>query len=101
MTYFTTVLLSLFALSAVTRALPFFLAKYMSPRINQLGKLLPAYIMLLLVIYEIGVNNIVQTPHAWQAWLALTGLTLFHLWRRNTLQSLFVGTSLYLLLLAF
>ena len=100
MTYYGSTLLSLFALSVVTRALPFFLADYMSPRINQLGKLLPAYIMMLLVIYEVGPANIMAPPYAWQAWAALLGMTLFHLWRRNTLFSLCVGTSLYLLLLS-
>lgn len=99
MSYYTSVLIALFLLSAITRALPFFVGKYMSARINQLGKLLPAYIMLLLVIYEINIDNIITKPYAWPAFVALGILTAIHLWRRNTLLSLFVGTASYLLLL--
>ena len=100
MSYYTTVLVALFLLAVITRALPFFIGKYMSPRINQLGKLLPAYIMLLLVIYEMNIIKIIVPPHDWPAFAALFILTVIHLWRRNTLLSLFIGTLSYLLFLS-
>lgn len=97
---FWLVILSLFFLSVVTRALPFLVANYMGERFNRLGKYLPAYIMMLLVVYEINPATMHTYPYAIPALLSLTLLTLVHLWRRNSLISLMVGTFSYITLLS-
>ena len=101
MNYYLTVTISLCLLSLITRALPFFFGKWMTPRLNQLGKLLPAYIMLLLVLYEVGLDKLTTPPFAWPALSALGILTLVHLWRRNALITIALGTISYLILTHF
>lgn len=96
--YYWLVTISLSLLIILTRFLPFLMARFMTERLNRLGKFLPAYIMLLLVIYEIDINSMIQPPYALPAWLALSILLAIHLWLRNTLVSLFIGTLSYLII---
>jgi branched chain amino acid efflux pump len=96
-THFWLVTFSLSVVIIITRALPFLFAKIMTNRFNQLGKFLPAYIMMLLVIYEINLNKLSSPPYGLPAFCALSLLTLTHLLLRNTFVSLCVGTTSYLL----
>lgn len=98
MSYFWQITLVLSAVIISTRSLPFVFAKFMGQRFNEIGRLLPAYIMLLLVIYEIGLKNFTTPPYALPAIIALGLLTLVHWWLRNTFVSLFVGTACYMAL---
>ncbi|KTD13998.1 branched-chain amino acid transporter AzlD [Legionella israelensis] len=96
--YYWLVTISLSLLIIVTRSLPFLMARFMTKRLNELGKYLPAYIMLLLVIYEIDIQTIIRPPYAITAWLALSILLAIHLWLRNTLLSIFIGTLSYIII---
>lgn len=97
-TYYWVITIALCALIIVTRMLPFFIGRYMSAHFNQAGKLLPAYIMLLLVIYEMDISTLTVPPYGVPAFLSLGGLLIVHLIFRMTLLSLVTGTVLFLLL---
>lgn len=96
--YFWQITLALSFTIIVTRSFPFVFARFMKEHFNEIGRLLPAYIMLLLVIYEIGLHSFTIPPYGLSALIALTLLTLVH-WRfRNTFLSLIVGTVCYIML---
>lgn len=84
------------------RALPFvcFGGKRGAPRlVLALGRTLPAAIMAALVVYCLkGVPYGTFEAGAAQL-LAATAVVALHLWRRNTLLSIGVGTALYMLLI--
>ncbi|VEG90143.1 branched-chain amino acid transporter permease [Legionella spiritensis] len=80
----------------ITRGLPFLFASYMKDNFNKIGKLLPAYIMLLLVIYEIDIRSFTHPPYGLPAIFSLLFLTVIHLWLRNTFVSLATSTVLYI-----
>ena len=83
-----------------TRWGPFFFASLLQrvKMIESIGKQLPAYIMMLLLIYEIKLNSFLSWPYALPEMLALTVIICVHLWLRQVLFSMFVGTLTYLLL---
>ncbi len=56
-----TIVLSLVII--ITRALPFMFSNLMSAQFTHIGKLLPGYIMLCLVIYEIDPKSFLHTPY--------------------------------------
>ena len=91
--------------SAVTlalRALPFvfFGGKGgVPPRIARLGRMLPPAIMAALVVYCLkGVPFGSFADGAYQL-VAGAVVVLVHLWKRNTLLSIAVGTAAYMLLI--
>ena len=91
--------------SAVTlflRALPFvfFGGKGgVPPRIERLGRALPPAIMAALVVYCLrGVLFGSLADGAYQL-IAGAVVVLVHLWKRNTLLSIAVGTAAYMLLI--
>lgn len=94
--YLWQVIFALFLLVVATRSLPFLFARFMNENLNEVGKLLPPYIMLLLVIYEIDLYTLVKPPYGIPAFSALLLLTLIHLWLRNTFVSLIVATGAYI-----
>ncbi len=91
--------LALFLMIIVTRALPFFFSRILqnNETLRTIGGYLPAYIMLLLVIYEVGIKKFTHYPFAIPAIVALSLLTVVHWWKRQMLLSILVGTSVYLL----
>lgn len=95
--YYWSITLALCTLIIITRMLPFFIGRYISADFNKTGKLLPAYIMLLLVIYEMDISTLTVPPYGMPAFLSLGGLLVVHLLFRITLLSLFTGTALFLL----
>jgi len=101
MNYYWQVTLSLTILVILTRIFPFMMADIMSERMNKLGKLLPAHIMLLLVLYEINIGSFFHSPYAIPAILALVIVLIVQTWLRNTLISIFVGSAVYLGLIHF
>lgn len=96
--HYILITVSLCALSVLTRVFPFWMAKFMTENFNKMGKLLPAYIMLLLVIYEINPETITTPPYGLPALMALIVVTLMHVWFRNTLITLAIGTTSFMFL---
>lgn len=98
MSEFWVVTSCLFVLSVVTRALPFVMKDLITPRIDKLGKRLPAFIMMLLVVYEVNLNKIIEPPFGIPAFGALCLVVIVQLYFRKTFLSLFIGTIFYLIL---
>ena len=103
----TKTLLTLLVIAFVTAALRFlpflvFGGKLKTPKIiEKLGKTLPFAIMGILVIYCLKSTNFT----AFSGWLppliACAVTALLHIWKRNTLLSIVVGTVSYMLLIQF
>ena len=83
------------------RALPFavFSSKKPTPKfIRYLGAALPAAIFGMLVVYCLKGVSLLSAPHGMPELIAIAAVVGIHLWRRNTLLSIFSGTVIYMLL---
>ena len=103
-----TYLLALIAVAAVvtaaTRFLPFLIfgnGKKTPPIIVYLGKVLPYAIMGMLVVYCMKSVSFVNAPFGLPELIACAAVALLHIWKRNTLLSIAVGTIGYMLLVQF
>jgi len=85
----------------LSRELPFLLfrSREIPSSILYLGKVLPMAIMSILVLYCIKDTAFDQPVHCLPQLIALTLVTLLHLWKRNTTLSILVGTVCYMVLL--
>ena len=84
-----------------TRFLPFliFNEHRKTPElILYLGKVLPCAIMGMLVVYCLKDVAVLQFPHGIPELLGIAVVALLHLWKRNTLLSIGVGTVFYMIL---
>lgn len=88
------------------RALPFIVfggGKQMPERVKRVADLLPAAIMAVLIIYcikgEVLAVTTGITANAIGALVALVCVVAVHLWKRNTLVSIAVGTVVYMVLI--
>ena len=87
--------------TAGTRFLPFLLfgGKKKTPElITQLGKVLPCAIMGMLVVYCMKDVRPLQPPYGIPELLGCIAVALLHIWKRNSLLSIGVGTVFYMLL---
>lgn len=85
----------------ITRFLPFILfsGERKLPRvIEDLGKLLPPAMMALLVVYSLRSVDVFSGSHGLPELIAVAVTAGMHLWRRNTLLSILLGTAVYMLL---
>ncbi|MDX2346590.1 MAG: AzlD domain-containing protein [Legionella sp.] len=101
MNYYTfTIVVSLFFLSIATRILPFLFTAQLSDnaRMKSLGRKLTAYIMLLLVIYEVNPVSFEAYPFGLPAILSLCLVIFTHLFFKNPLLSMVLGTASFVLL---
>lgn len=73
-----------------------------TPRfVAYLGVVLPYAIMGMLVVYCLKSVNILMFPYGLPELIACVLVALSHLWKRNTLFSILVGTVAYMLLVQF
>lgn len=89
------------AVTFLTRALPFLLfdrGEAPPKLVLYLGRVLPPAIIAMLIVYCLrGVSF--ASPGGWiPQLLSVAAVTALHLWRRNTLLSIFGGTALYMFL---
>lgn len=85
----------------ITRFLPFLLfpdSKPVPKVVEYLGRTLPAAMMGLLVVYCLRNVDIAAAPHGIPELIALAAVTALHVWKRNVLLSIGVGTALYMVL---
>ncbi len=85
----------------IIRAIPFvaFGGKREVPvTVTYLGKVLPPAIMVILVIYCIKGIHLLSGSHGIPELLSIAVVTALHVWKRNTLLSIAVGTILYMIL---
>lgn len=90
--------------TAITRFLPFLLfpeSKQPPKLIEDLSRLLPPAMMGLLVIYCLKGVDLTSAAQWLPQLLGVAVTAAVHLWRRNTLLSIAVGTALYMILVQF
>jgi len=86
----------------ITRFTPFLLFGKMEklpPIIEYLGKVLPAAMMGLLVVYCFKDMNFTNTHELVPSLVATVSIVAIHLWKRNTIASISIGTAVYMILL--
>lgn len=100
----TYLILSILVIAAVTAALRFipfavFSANRKTPEIIvYLGKFLPYAIMAMLVVYCLKSVSLLAAPFGLPELIGVLVVVLLHIWKRNTLLSIAVGTACYMLL---
>ncbi len=88
----------------LTRFLPFLLFPAGKPTpkyIQYLGKVLPAAVFGMLVIYCLKEVNILSGNHGIPELMGIMVVVLLHLWKRQMLLSIAGGTIVYMLLVQF
>ena len=88
----------------VTRFTPFliFPDHREPPRfVTYLGKVLPAAVIGLLVIFCLKGISLLQAPYGIPELISVVCVVLLYLWKRNSLLSIGVGTVLYMILIQF
>ncbi len=91
-------------ITAAIRFMPFALFPEGRKRpefITYLGTVLPYAIIGMLVIYCFKDTNFLQYPHGIPAVIAGVSVVLLHIWKSNTLLSVFGGTAIYMILINF
>ena len=87
--------------TAALRFIPFavFSANRKTPEIIvYLGKFLPYAIMAMLVIYCLKSVSLLAAPFGLPELIGVLVVVLLHVWKRNTLLSIAVGTACYMML---
>ncbi|MBN2403899.1 MAG: AzlD domain-containing protein [Spirochaetes bacterium] len=83
-----------------TRLFPFvFLKKNPGPAIEFFEKNIPPMIMLILVVYCLKEINWVVVPFGIPEILCIILTSILHIWKGNSILSIFSGTILYMLLI--
>lgn len=88
----------------LTRFLPFLLfpAGKSTPKyIRYLGKVLPAAVFGLLVIYCVRNVSVLEGSHGIPELISIAAVAALHLWKKNIFLSIAVGTILYMVLVQF
>jgi len=88
----------------ILRVLPFILFKENAPTpkiITDLGKYLPYAIMAMLVVYCLKEVTPISYPYGIPELISVAAVVLLHIWKRNTLLSIAIGTACYMLLVQF
>ena len=94
-------ILAVAAGTQLTRWLPFWLFpenKEPPPVVAYLGRVLPAAVMGLLVVYCLKGVAWLSAPHGAPELLAILAVVLLHRWKGNVLLSIAGGTALYMAL---
>lgn len=87
--------------TAATRFLPFLVFgenRKTPPIIEYLGKVLPFAIMGMLVVYCMKDVSFLTVPFGVPELLGCAAVALLHIWKRNSLLSIGVGTVFYMVL---
>ena len=98
-------LASIFVMAAVTfltRALPFILFGRgdSAPKVVlYLGRVLPPAVIGMLVIYCLKNVSVLAVPFGLPEFIAVAVVIVLHVWKRNNLLSIGVGTALYMFLI--
>lgn len=99
---YNVILIAVMALVTMsTRFLPFLLfreGKETPKLITYLGAVLPCAIMGMLVVYCLKDVQILQAPYGLPELLGILIVAVLHIWKRNSLLSIGVGTVSYMLL---
>ena len=81
------------------RFLPFIIFRKETPEyISYLGRVLPAALIGMLVIYCLKDTSFTEAPHGIPELIAAGIVVLLQAWKRNSLLSILSGTVIYMLL---
>lgn len=85
----------------IMRGLPYLLfTKRQPPKVvTYLGKVLPASIMVILVVYCLRNSQFTSYPYGAAEIISVFIVVIMQLWRKNTLVSIFAGTVCYMVLI--
>lgn len=101
----TLIMIGAVALGTIlTRFLPFILFpdnKETPKYIVYLGSVLPYAIIGLLVVYCLKGISITTLPFALPEFISITCIIILHIWKRNTLLSIGMGTVVYMVMVQF
>lgn len=84
-----------------TRALPFLIfgrKKELSPMIRFLGNALPAAVIAILIVYCVRNTEFLVPASLLPQLISIVVVVLLHVWKRNNLLSIGVGTICYMVL---
>lgn len=108
MNYTTTQLFAFLSIVAIgtllTRSLPFLLfpeKKIIPKHIKYLADILPYTIIGMLVVYCLKDISFTQSPNGIPEIVSILVIVTLHLWKKNTLLSIGVGSLLYMILLQY
>ena len=96
-----TIILAVAAGTQITRWLPFWMFpenKEPPAVVTYLGRVLPAAVMGLLVVYCLKDVAWLTVPHGLPEAIAIAVILLLHRWKSNVLVSIAGGTAVYMLL---
>ena len=96
------IILAMALTTFATRAVPFFIfpkGKETPKTIQYLGKVLTPAVIGMLVVYCLKNTNVLQAPHGIPEFIAVVAVVILHIWKRNNLISIGVGTVLYMVLI--
>lgn len=85
----------------VTRAIPFLIfrkGKEIPETVKYLGRVLPPAVIGMLVVYCLKSVSVASFPFGLPELIAITVVVVLHVWKRNNLLSIGVGTVLYMFL---
>jgi branched-subunit amino acid transport protein AzlD len=88
--------------TVITRFLPFILFpsnRMTPPYILYLGRVLPYAVMGLLVVFCLKDVSLAIAPHGIPEGLAMLSILGLHIWRKNVLLSIGLGTVIYMALI--
>ena len=86
--------------TAALRFLPFVIFREHTPKyIVYLGKVLPAAIIGMLVIYCLKDVNLMAVPFGIPELIAVAGVVALQAWKRNSILSILGGTVVYMVLI--
>lgn len=86
----------------LTRLIPFLFFpkdRPIPPMVQYLGRVLPPAVIGMLVIYCLKNVSVVTFPFGLPELIAVAVVILLHIWKRNNLLSIGVGTVLYMFLI--
>lgn len=89
------------ATTFATRAVPFLIfpkGKEIPKVVRYLGRVLTPAVIGMLVVYCLKNTTVLQAPYGLPEFLAVVAVVALHLWKRNNLLSIGVGTVFYMFL---
>lgn len=96
-----TIILLVAVTTFATRVVPFLVfpkGKEIPKTIEYLGKVLTPAVIGMLVVYCLKDTQILAAPHGIPEAIAVLVVLVLHIWKRNNLLSIGVGTVLYMVL---
>lgn len=85
-----------------TRALPFLVFpkdKEIPDSVKYIGKVLPPAVIGMLIVYCLKSVNLLVYAHGIPELIAIVTVIVLHVWKRNNLLSIGIGTVLYMFLI--